>query len=428
MIENIEECDVDLTVVKKYNFWDSEPIETGYLRVGYFQQLIGFLHNSLIKVVLGQRRVGKSYLLRSIIYYLLKELNIPAQNILYINKDLHDLSFITNREILMEVIAEYQKTMKPKGKIYLFLDEIQEIEEWEKAINSLSQDYTQSYEIFITGSNANLLSSELGTYLSGRYVEFTVYPFSYTEYLGYKKAVRNKETFLNYLKSGGIPEIYHLTGSEIQKNYISALKDSIVLRDIVHRHAIRDVYLLEKIIDFLLDSIGSLFSIASIAATLKKIGASANYETLSSYLKFLQEAFFIHECERFDIKGKHILTGERKYYLNDLAFKFYSTFSFDLGLNRFLENAVFLDLKRKGYHVYVGSIDRKEIDFVGEKNGNRIYVQVAYLLTSENIIAREFNNLISVSDHYPKYVVSLDEVNYGNKTGIMHRAAWDFID
>lgn len=318
--------------------------------------------------------------------------------------------------------------MKPVGKIYLFLDEIQEIAEWEKAVNSLSQDYTQEYEIFITGSNANLFSSELGTYLSGRYIEFTVHPFSYTEYLGYKKLERSKETFLDYLKMGGIPEIYHLRGSEIQKNYISALKDSIVLRDVIHRHAIRDVYLLEKLIDFLIDSVGSRFSISSIAAELKKAGSNANYETISSYIKFLQNAFFVHECERYDLKGKRILTGERKYYLNDLAFKFYSTSSFDMGLNRFLENAVFLDLKRKGYQIYVGYMGQKEIDFVAEKNNERIYAQACYLLANDNVIDQEFNNLIEISDHYPKYVVTLDDVNYGNKMGVLHKQAWEFID
>jgi len=417
-----------LDILKKYNFWDKPILELGYLRTRYFQQISHSLNNSLVKVILGQRRAGKSYLLRMIIHYLQHEMQVPSQNILYINKDLHDFAFITNRYVLMDVINQYQSAMKPNGKIYLFLDEIQEIEEWEYVINSLSQDYTQQYEIVITGSNANLLSSELATYLGGRYVECTVYPFSYAEYLDYKNLTRKKETFLHYLTMGGIPEIYHLAHIEMQQNYIATLKDSIVLRDIIHRHAIRDVYLLEKIIDFLLDSVGSLFSISSVCDTLNKASANCNYETISNYLRFLQEAFFIHECERFDVKGKRILTGERKYYLNDLAFKYFSTSSFDMGLNRFLENAIYLDLRRKGYSVYVGNMNNKEVDFVAEKAGERMYLQVAYLLNNENVLHREFDNLAAIRDHYPKYVITLDDVNFGNREGIMHKQAWEFID
>lgn len=417
-----------ISILEEYNFWGGKQVECGYLRARYLQNIISYLNNSLIKVILGQRRAGKSYFLRMIIYYLQHELHIAPQNILYLNKDIHDFSFIQNQTILIETIHQYQQHLKPEGKIYLLLDEIQEIEGWEKAINSLSQDYTQQYEIFITGSNANLLSSDLATYLGGRYVEFTLYPFGYAEYLDFKKVERKKESFLTYLQTGGIPEVYRLNDKNTQENYISALKDSIVLRDVIRRHAIRDVYLLEKTVDFLIDSIGSLFSISSICNSLKSVGCKTNYETMGNYLGFLQNAFFIHECERFDIKGKQILTGERKYYLNDLAFKYFLTSSFDTGITRFLENAIFLDLKRKGYTVYVGTMDKKEINFIAEKEGERIYIQVAYLLSTPEITQREFGNLAAVPDHYPKYVITLDDVNLGNQQGIMHKQAWEFVE
>lgn len=415
-------------IIRKYNFWDKQPIAVGKLRPQYLEVLESYLGNALVKVILGQRRAGKSYLLRMLIQHLQTAGKVPAQNILYINKDLHGLEFINHANVLMQIIAQYQKQLKPTGKIYLFLDEIQEIEDWEKAVNSLSQDYTQEYEIFITGSNAHLLSSELATYLSGRYVEMTVFPFSYTEYLAYYQSARGKQSFIDYLQTGGIPELYHLTTQEMQRNYIGALKDSIVLRDIVNRHHIRDIHLLERLIDFLIDSTGNLFSINAVVAYLKSSGQKTNHETIGAYLQYLQDAFFIHDCNRFDIQGKNILKGERKYYLNDLAFKYHLTSSFNMSIGKFLENAVYLSLKRKGYTVYVGRLAHKEIDFIAQRDQERIYVQVAYLLPDEKVIEREFGNLMNIPDSYPKIVVTLDEINLGNRQGIIHQPAWEFID
>lgn len=410
----------------KYNFWNSEKIKFGFQRDHYITRVSNYIGNNLIKVLLGQRRSGKSYILRMLIHSLIQQ-DVKPENILYINKDIHELDFIDDATSLLNIIEEYKKRLKPKGKIFLFLDEIQEIDEWEKTINSLSQDYVDEYEIFITGSNARLLSTELATYLAGRYISFEIFPFSYTEYTAFKKIEKGRESFVEYMKNGGIPESCKMDGDEVKRNYISALKDSIVLRDIVERHDVRDIYFLEKLIRYMIDSVGSFFSLTSIANYMKSNGYNTTRTTLGNYISFMEQAYFIHEVPRFSIKGKKILTGEKKYYLNDPAFKFFLSSSFDLVPGRYLENSVFLYLKREGYSLFVGKHDNREIDFIAEKNSERIYIQVAHLLTDETVIEREFGNLEKIKDNHPKLVVSLDDISLGNKSGITHVQAWNWI-
>ena len=414
-------------ILEKYNYWAGEDIKTGYFRESYIDKFSRYLNNKLVKVILGQRRAGKSYLLRMLIKHLAEKIGVPRKNILYINKDIAELDFISNSKQLTEVVNQYRRLLKPTGKVYILLDEVQEIKEWEKAVNSFSQDYKFEYEVFITGSNANLLSTELSTYLSGRYIDFEVFPFSYEEYIGFNNLKRGKESFIAYLKNGGIPESCSFRDPEMKQNYILSLKDSIVLKDIVRRHNVRDVYLLEKLINFMIDSIGSLFSINSVVNYLKSSGYRSNAETIGNYAGYMKQAFFIHEVDRYDIKGKKLLSGEKKYYLNDLGFKYFLSSSFDFVVGKYLENAVYLDLKRKGFRVYTGTLRNKEIDFIAEKDDIKKYIQVCYLLADESVTEREFGNLEQVADHYEKVVVSLDDVNLGNRKGIKHINAWEFI-
>ena len=417
-----------IEILDKYNFWDNKKIKVGFLRENYINDLSQYLNNSLVKVILGQRRVGKSYLLRMIINQLINEMSVLAKNILYLNMDIQELGFIKDAEQLQNVINEYRESLKPEGRVYIFLDEVQEITNWEKLVNSLSQDYTNDYEIFITGSNANLLSNELSTYLSGRYICFQIYPFSYKEFLGINKIEKSRGSFIKYLQDGGIPESYFLPDQEMKTNYYSALRDSIVLRDIVQRYKVRDVYLLEKLMAFIIDSIGSLFSVNSVVNYMKSSGYKTNGETISSYIKFLLNSYFIYESERYDIRGKRILGGERKYYLNDLGFKFFLSSSFEFGIGKYLENSVFLHFKRCGCKVYTGKINGHEIDFIVEKNRIKKYIQVVYLLTDQAVIEREFGNLEQINDNYEKMVVSMDDVNFGNRNGIVHINAWDLLN
>ena len=413
-----------LNKISEYNFWSQEKIKIGYFRNEYMDKISNFVGTALIKVLLGQRRSGKSFILRMIIKKLIETDKVARNNIFYINKDISAFDFISDAKILHEVIEEYRQRLKPKGKIYIFIDEIQEIVGWEKVVNSLSQDYTQEYELFIAGSNSKLLAGELATYLSGRYITINIYPFSFFEYLGFYNLIASKEHYLNYLQLGGIPELYNLPNQELRINYISALKDSIILRDIIQRYNIRDVILLRRLIDFVIDSQSSLFSANKIANTLKSIGVKTNQETISAYLGYLSDVYFLHESARYDLKGKRILAGERKYYLNDLSFKYYLTSSFDKGIGKSLENAIYLHYKRQGYEIYTGVFNNKEIDFVMERNGEKKYIQVAYSLPNEAVIEREFGNLKKIADNFEKVVITLDDMIIGQIDGIKHIQAW----
>ena len=414
--------------IAKFNFWQGQLPEVGYVRKGYIDRFVRTIDNSLVKVFTGQRRSGKSYLLRMLLTHLLVEQKVRPENILYLNMERHELEDITDSRKLMALIEEYRKSLHPAGKVYLFLDEIQEIRGWEKAVNSLSQDTSEQCEVFLTGSNAHLLSRELATYLTGRYLPFEVFPFSYGEYCDMSGVAKGEESFTTYLLHGGMPETFHLKDKETIRNYLSALRDSILLHDIVRRHKVRDVVLLQRLCSFLSDSIGSYFSVNGIVRHLKGSGYKTNVETVSNHIRYLTDAYLFHEAVRYDIQGKKILTGERKYYLNDPSFRYYLTSSFDPGMGKYLENALFLHLIRNGYTVYAGRSVSGEVDIVAEKNDERLYCQAAYLLADEKVVEREFRSLKAIPDNYPKYVVSMDKVNLGNKEGIRHVQAWEFID
>jgi predicted AAA+ superfamily ATPase len=408
-----------------YNFWKGEKIEVGFPRQAYIDRLSPFLGNSLVKIVLGQRRTGKSYVLRMLMRHLIEAQNVPSQNIFYVNMDIQALRFIRDSQMLMEVLSEYRKRLRPTGKVYVFLDEVQEIEGWEKAVNSLSQDYKTPYEVFVTGSNAHLLSTELSTYLSGRYVTLDVYPFSYAEYLAFFREARSAVSFAAYLRLGGLPELYRLEGEEIRRNYLASLRDSIVLRDIVQRHQVRDSALLNRLIDFVTDSQGAMISVNKMAGTLAAEGVKTNVETLGAYLGYLCEAYFIHEVQRYDIKGRRLLAGERKYYLNDLAFKSQLMSGANPSAGRMLENIVYLHYRREGYRIHTGRVGQGEIDFVLQKGDEVKYAQVCYLLGNDRVAEREFGNLERTGDNYPKTVISMDEISLGNVRGITHIQAWE---
>ncbi|HOF00173.1 MAG TPA: ATP-binding protein [Spirochaetota bacterium] len=414
-------------IIAKHNFWNNEEINTGFIRERYQSKIISYLDNSLVKVLVGQRRVGKSYIMRMLIDYLLKTRDISPKNILYINKEIYDFDFINTAQSLDNIVKTYTETINPTGKIYIFIDEIQEIAGWEKVVNSLSQDYLKKYEIFISGSNSNLLSKELATYLSGRYIQFEILPFSYKEYLNYYKLDNTKSNFLEYLKNGGMPETLRLSGNELIRNYLEQLLNSIILKDIVTRYNIRDAALLERLVFYIIDSSGSLFSVNRIVNYFNSHKIKTNNETVGNYLKFIEDTFFIHSLERYDIKGKSILASDKKYYLNDTGFKFYLTSSFNMNIGRFLENLVYLHLRRFHYRIFIGKIAENEIDFIAEKDGNKKYIQVTYLLSDESIIKREFGNLSLINDNYEKIVLSLDDVEMGNLNGIKHMKIWEFL-
>jgi len=411
--------------IRKYNVWDGQPLTIGYERNDYLEKIGEFFASRLVKVLVGQRRVGKSYILRQIINILIKQKEVNPENIFFVNKEFTAFDDIRTTIDLENLFNYYIKRYEVKGKIYIFLDEIQNIENWESFVNSYSQDFTQECELFITGSNSNLLSGELATLLSGRYIEFEILPFSFFEFAEIKTLPVNKENFLNYLQTGGLPEMFHFNSEELNQHYSESLKNTIVLRDIVGRHKIKDLQLLEDIFKFLSLNIGNLTSISSIVRFFKSRNKRTNYETISTYIGFLLDTFILHRAERYNLRGKQTLGGEYKYYLNDLAFKnfLFGFYPSDIGYN--LENYVYIQLKRMGYKVSVGVLSNLEIDFVAQKPEKTIYIQVCYLLSSQKVIDREFGNLLLIKDNHEKFVVSIDDLKFSNYEGVKHIHPWE---
>jgi len=412
--------------LKQCNFWDGGSPDTGVPRPRYVDRIKGFLNNRLAKVLVGQRRCGKSFILRQIMASLVDG-GTSTRNIFYLDKERMEFADLVDHRQLHELIAEYRKRLRIKGKVYLFLDEVQEISGWERLVNAYSQDSRQAYEVFVTGSNSHLLSTELGTLLTGRYVPFEIFSFSFEEYVAAKGLKKNKAAVLDYLQSGGLPELLHLQTEEARRHYVAALRDAILLNDIVRRHKIKDTNLMERLFRFLCDNAGSLVSVNKIVAYLGSRGQRTNFETVSSYLSHLCQAMLVHECPRYDIRGKELLAGNRKYYLNDLAYRQYLSSGFESALPQRMENLVYLHFRSQGCAVYVGACRNLEVDFVVENEGRRSYCQVCYLLTGEKVIEREFRSLERIADNHPKSVVSLDEVALGERNGIEHRLLWNIL-
>jgi len=413
-------------VLQEYNFWDNKTIHSGFIRDTYLKKILLYTNNGLIKVLCGQRRSGKSYIMRQIIANLIKN-GVPAKNIFYLNKEIYAFDKIKTANQVFELLNIYREKLNPISKIYVFIDEIQEIDEWERLINSLSQDYINEFEVFISGSNSQLLSGELATILSGRYIQFEITPFSFYEFTAYYKLTKNRDSFITYLKKGGLPELLNFTNTETARHYVSSLKDTIVLRDIVQRYKIKDTYLLESLFRFLIDNIGNLCSVNSIVNYLKAQKINTNYDTIAGYINYLKQTYIIHEVERYDIKGKNVLSGVKKYYLNDLAFKNYLSSGFDIGMSQHLENAIYMYFRSEGYTIHVGTIKNLEIDFVLQKENDIKYIQVTRQLTSNEIIEREFGNMEKILNNYEKMVVSMDEFSIGTRKGIKHYCAWELL-
>lgn len=417
-------------ILKQYNPWGGNTIYTGFKRDFYISKIGQYVGNSLVKVLTGQRRAGKSYILRQIAMGLIDQ-GVCPENILFINREFTAFDFLQNGSDLDSLIKLYRETLRPEGREYIFIDEIQNIEGWEKTVNSLSQDYTYESEVFISGSNSSMLSGELASHLSGRYLEFEILPLSYDEWSAAKNVPQGRSSYLLYLMEGGLPELLHLDSDEVKRHYVSSLKDTILLRDIIARYQIRDTRMLEDLFVYTVNNATKLATPNTIVKFYKGKGKRVSYDLVASYLSYMAETFLVHKVERYNVQGKDTIAGNCKYYINDLAFYNYLYKGFAYGFGYELENLVYLDLRRAGYDVYVGSVhdtrvgESKEVDFVGIKGDRKIYVQASYELKDEETMSREYRSLELISDSYPKYVVSMDELSLPNKDGIMHVHAWD---
>lgn len=416
--------DEKFAMLERYSFWDGRMPETGFLRDDYLCKVREYTSQRLVKVLTGQRRAGKSYILRQIAYGLISS-GIDSDNIFFLNKEYLAFDFVMNYGDLNDLFREYLQRKSPKGKVYIFIDEIQDIDGWEKFVNSYSQDYTLECEIFISGSNSNMLSSELSTLLTGRYVEFRVFPFSFIEYSSFMKKTLSRQSYLDYMQAGGLPELFRISGSEARMQYVDGVKNTIILKDIVQRHSVRDAALLEELFTYLVNNSSNLVSVQNIVNFLSSKRRKTTYDTVSQYLEYLSEAFLIHKVERFDLKGKEILSGSAKYYANDPSYYNLLYGGYGYGAGYMLENIVCLELLRKGYKVYVGTKNNHEVDFVAELSDRRIYVQVAYMLIGEDVIKREYAPLQTIGDNYEKYVVSLDDIPLPSRDGVRNVQAWN---
>lgn len=390
------------------------------------QRIRPFINTDLIKVFTGIRRAGKSVMLE-LVKNELKESGIGEENFLCINFEQFSNSQFLDVESLYKKITDFQKNTK--GKIYLFFDEIQEVDGWEKCINSCRIDF--DCDIYITGSNAKLLSGELATYLAGRYVEFVIYPFSFAEFFEMnliKNPNVDKATcFMQFLKTGGMPFLSNFPDDDSAKSqYLIDIYNSVVLKDVVKRNNIRDVDTLERIVAYAFSNIGHIFSATSLSKYFKSENRKISHDTILNYLKFCSDAFLFYKINRYDLEGKKIVTVNEKYYCADHGLR-EALFGKNIqNIDQILENIVCLELLRRNYKIYVGKKGDLEIDFIAEKQGKKIYIQVAYLLANDETIKREFSVYNSVKDSYPKYVVSMDDLDF-SQNGIIHKNIKDFL-
>jgi len=394
----------------------------------YLNQLRNFIDKPFIKVIAGLRRSGKSCILILLRDELLS-MGIAENNIIYINFESFEFSEIDQAEKLYSFV---KSKITNTNRYYVLLDEIQEVERWEKAVNSFLVDFNA--DIYITGSNSRLLSSELSTYLAGRYIYFQINTLSFGEYLKFKRE-RTKEISSNlyrefeyFLRIGGFPVLH--TGDysfETAYKVVFDIYSSAILRDTVQRYNIRDVELLERVVKYVFDNVGNKFSAKNVADYFKSQNRKIDLNTVYNYLNALEGAFIIYRIQRYDVKGKEILKTQEKYFAGDQSL-LYAVMGFkDRLISGVLENIVMLELKRRGYRVFVGKLDNKEIDFVAEKSGEKVYIQVTYKMSEQSTVNREFGPLLEIKDQFPKYVVSMDETWQDNIDGVKHKHIADFL-
>jgi len=394
-------------------------------REAYMAKIRPFINKDLVKVLTGIRRSGKSTLLQLVQQELLAD-GVSESQICSIN-------FESLARANSDMMATYQELLDfgkgHSGKTYIFLDEIQELPGWEKMINSLRVD--MDCDLYVTGSNSKLLSGELATYLAGRYIEISVYPFSFSEIMSaesQKHPDRSvEELFQHFLRFGGMPFIYENDlNPSATLTYLRDIYHSILLKDIIARYSIRDTELYERVTSYLLANVGNSFSGVSVMKFLKNENRTLSQETLYNYIAYAQDACLLHLAPRVDVQGKKMLKFQEKIFLADQGIREAVYGNNDRDVNQILENIVFLELLRRGYKVSIGKTDAKEIDFVAEKASQRIYIQVSYLLADDSVIQREFSAFADIRDNYPKFVLSLDHYDF-SREGIVHKNLIDFL-
>lgn len=377
------------------------------------------METDLIKVIVGIRRSGKSTLMKQIIDELRSQ-GISQEQIIYLNFEDYRIRTYKNPDRLYDYINE---KIVVGAKTYIFLDEVQEVTDFEQVVNSFNA--TKNVDIYLTGSNSKMLSGEYATLLTGRYKSFKIFPFSFKELMIFHKNKSKKEVFSDFIKHGGFPVIQGFDTEDQKRSILKDLYDSIVIKDIVQRHGVSGVDVLDKYIGYLLNTIGSQFSAKRITDYFKNEGRVLSKETLYNYINYTKDVLLIYSAKRYDLKGKKLLTTNEKYFVNDQGLRA-TKFKNEKDIEKILENIVFFELLRRGYEVTVGNAGDKEVDFIAVKHNEISYYQVSYLMEQSSTRAREFDSLSMIDDQYPKYVLSLDDINF-SQSGIKHKNIIDFL-
>lgn len=392
-------------------------------RPNYTEKVLRLFGKGLIIALTGQRRVGKSYIMKQVISMLSHD---DKNNIIFVDKEDEQYNTISTHTELTQYVSSH---LIPDKTNYLFIDEVQNIEKFELTLRSLH--FQEACEIIITGSNAKMLSSELSTYLSGRCVEYFIQSLDYEEFLEFHQLPDTDQSLISYLSNGGMPQLYRigLQEQDLVKDYLQNVYNTIILKDIVEREEIRNVPLLKNLVSFVSDNVGKPISATSIVNYLKSQRVDSSTKVIINYLNYLCNAFIIHRVNRYDIHGKRLFEVNDKYYFGDIGIR--NTLvqgGLVQSMEKVIENAVYLHLARLGYNIYVGYLQKAEIDFVATKGDQTIYIQATYLLANEETVAREFGNLALIKDNFPKYVVSMDNLYSGtNYQGIRHLHLRDFL-
>ncbi|MFN5442889.1 MAG: ATP-binding protein [Crocinitomicaceae bacterium] len=396
-------------------------------RKRYLAKITPFIEKPVIKVITGIRRCGKSTLLKQIIQ-LVENRNIAIEQIIHINMELMEFDGIKNYRDLYTYIQERQR--KIGVKYYIFIDEVQEVDEWEKAINSLLAEGKN--DIYISGSNARLLSSELATLLSGRHVEFKMYSLVFSEFISFINSKERgntiEEQFDAYLKFGGFPGIHHMELDDtVIRQYLQSIYNSVLLKDVIVRNNIRDAAMLDVISKYLIDNSGKITSAKSVSDFMKSQNRKVSVDTVLNYIRFNCDALLFEKVERYDLKGKRLLETYEKYYMSDIGLRFATLGYTPESVSAQLENIVYLEIKSRDYKITIGKLDDLEIDFIATKGTEKIYIQVSAQLTNDKVIEREYRSLEMVKDSFPKYVLSLDKGFETSRNGIRWMNIIDFL-
>ena len=390
----------------------------------YLKKIRDSYDSELIKIIVGVRRSGKSVLMMQIIDEL-KEKGINEDHIIYINFEDYDYTDYTKPKEFNKYIKD---KIKDNDKYYLLFDEIQNVEDFEKVINSFR--VTMNVSIFITGSNSKVLSGDLSTHLAGRYINIKMMPFTFSEYLELQNSqgiIKDKdEAFLEYVEWGGMPQIYNSTSIQERKMYLRDLYNTVILKDIVERNNIKDVNLLNRVIQFMMENIGGVISANSITKFLKNDNVITSVDTVLNYIEYINNSMIASKTSRYNIRGKSVMTLLEKYYVVDLGLLQLKSSPIKKKVGGRLENIVYNELIARGYDVYIGKTDNGEIDFVVDDFGDRFYIQVADYLSSDEVVEREFGAYKNVADNFPKYVITMDKINY-SRDGIIHKNIIDWL-